>query len=66
MPAAWLPGAALVVLSAVLMWISRSVPRRTARGALEAARWRAFRAHLMQESHTLDDMHLAYAVALGR
>jgi hypothetical protein len=64
-PAAWVPGAALVVLSAVLMWIARRVPRRTARGALEAARWRAFRTHLMQESHTLDDAHLAYAVALG-
>jgi hypothetical protein len=64
-PAAWVPGAALVVLSAALMWISRKVPRRTARGALEAARWRAFRAHLMQESYTLDDGHLAYAVALG-
>ncbi len=64
-PGAWVAGAALVVLSAVLLWISRRVPRRTARGALEAARWRAFRTHLMQESHTLEDAHLAYAVALG-
>jgi hypothetical protein len=64
-PGVWVPGAALVVLSAVLMWISRKVPRRTARGALEAARWRAFRKHLMLAPHALDDPNLAYAVALG-
>ncbi|HEY2593134.1 MAG TPA: DUF2207 domain-containing protein, partial [Chloroflexota bacterium] len=64
-PLAWVPGAALVVLGAVLMWISRKVPRRTARGALEAARWRAFRKHLMLAPHALDDPNLAYAVALG-
>ena len=65
MPAAAVPGVAIVVLSVVVVWLSRNVPRRTARGALEAARWRAFRTHLLQESHTLDDAHLAYAVALG-
>jgi hypothetical protein len=64
-PAAAVPGVAIVVLSVLLVWMSRKVPRRTARGALEAARWRAFRTHLLQESHTLEDAHLAYAVALG-
>jgi hypothetical protein len=64
-PAAAVPGVALVVLGVVLLWLSRKVPRRTARGALEAARWRAFRSHLMQETHALNDAHLAYAVALG-
>ena len=64
-PAAAVPGVLIVVLSVVVVWLSRKVPRRTDRGALEAARWRAFRTHLQQETHTLDDAHLAYAVALG-
>ena len=59
------PGVVVVVLGVLVVWLSRKVPRRTARGALEAARWRAFRTHLLQESHTLEDAHLAYAVALG-
>ncbi|MBV9578251.1 MAG: DUF2207 domain-containing protein [Chloroflexi bacterium] len=64
-PAASVPGVLIVIVSLVLVWMARKVPRRTARGALEAARWRAFRGHLMQETHTLDDAYLAYAVALG-
>lgn len=67
-PAAWLPGVLIALLSAVVLWFSRKVPHRTQRGALEAARWRAFRAHLMEEpaaTRTLGDASLAYAVAFG-
>ncbi|MBV9601746.1 MAG: DUF2207 domain-containing protein [Chloroflexi bacterium] len=64
-PAAAVPGVLIVVLGVLVVWVARKAPRRTARGALEAARWRAFRAHLAQETHTLNDGHLAYAVALG-
>ena len=62
-PSVWLPGAALVVLGLGLVWLARAMPRRTPRGALEAARWRAFRAHLASEPRSQE--HLAYAVALG-
>ena len=48
-PLAWLPGVLIALLSSVVLWFSRKVPRRTMRGALEAARWQAFRAHLMEE-----------------
>jgi len=61
--AAWLPGVALGFVGLALAWLSRAMPRRTPRGALEAARWRAFRAHLTAEPQTQE--HLAYAVALG-
>ena len=67
-PAVWLPGVLIALLSGLVLWFSRKVPRRTMRGALEAARWRAFRAHLMEEpaaTRTLGDASLAYAVAFG-
>ena len=59
----WLPAVALVVVGAVLVWLAARMPRRTPRGALEAARWRAFRQHLLTAPRS--DEHLAYAVALG-
>ena len=64
-PAAAVPGV-LIVSSSVgggVAVAQSAAPHR--RGALEAERWRAFRTHLQQETHTLDDAHLAYAVALG-
>jgi Predicted membrane protein (DUF2207) len=67
-PAVWLPGALVALLSVVMLWFSRKVPHRTMRGALEAARWRAFAAHLMEEpaaTRTLGDASLAYAIAFG-
>src|SRR5262249_39881257 len=67
-PATWLPGVLLMAVSAVLLWLSRKVPNRTMHGALEAARWRAFRAHLLEEpaeTYKLGDASLAYAVAFG-
>lgn len=62
-PTVWLPGAALVLVGLALTRLAQVMPRRTPRGALEAARWRAFRAHLVQQPHAQE--HLAYAVALG-
>jgi hypothetical protein len=66
---AWLPGLLVVILGIGIVWLSRKMPRRTQRGALEAARWRAFRTHLLQQPEVqhdgLDGADLAYAVALG-
>jgi hypothetical protein len=67
-PAAWLPGVLLTLLGAATFWLSRKMPSRTMRGALEAARWRAFRRHLLEEpaaTYKLGDASLAYAVAFG-
>jgi hypothetical protein len=66
--AAWLPGVLLMLLGAATLWLSRKMPSRTMRGALEAARWQAFRAHLLEEpasTYKLGDASLAYAVAFG-
>jgi hypothetical protein len=65
--AIWLPGLALALVGGGLIWLARAMPRRTPRGALEAARWRAFRTHLADEHRQtqLDPHHLAYAVAFG-
>ncbi len=69
----WLPGAAIALLGLTTVWLARYMPRRTRPGALEAARWRAFRAHLMDERAMPDNpqaaedlkQHLPYAVAFG-
>src|SRR5262249_28981403 len=39
---AWLPGIALALIGFCLVALAGRMPRRTQRGALEAARWRAF------------------------
>jgi hypothetical protein len=70
LPAAWLPGAALVAIGLAVVWLSRKMPHRTPRGALEAARWRAYRAYLLDQpsdsrADGVNDADLAYAVALG-
>ena len=70
-PLGWLPGIALLVLGVAVVLVAGAMPRRTARGALEAARWRAFRAHLKRVSQSvapeaaLHARFLAYAVAFG-
>jgi uncharacterized membrane protein YgcG len=70
-PLGWLPGVALVVLGTAVVLVANAMPRRTARGALEAARWRAFRTHLKRVSQSdtpeaaLHARYLAYAVAFG-
>jgi hypothetical protein len=65
-PIAWLPGAALVLIGLVLVWLARHMPRRTPRGALEAARWTAFREHLRKDEQDAEaEQFLPYAVAFG-
>ena len=73
---AWWPFIALIAVGAVLRYTARVMPQRTAHGALEAARWRAYARHLHRigpsASHAEKDGHddeiervLPYAVALG-
>jgi uncharacterized membrane protein YgcG len=70
-PLGWLPGTALLVLGVAVVLVASAMPRRTPRGALEAARWRAFRTHLKRVSQSdtpetaLHARYLAYAVAFG-
>ena len=46
----WLPGLAVVILGSACVLVGTAMPRRTQAGALEAARWRAFAAHLRKVS----------------
>jgi uncharacterized membrane protein YgcG len=73
--AAW-PFIALLVIGAVLRFTAGAMPRRTALGALEAARWRAFARYLRRVGPTAwrddepdtigeTDRLLPYAIALG-
>lgn len=67
-PTAWLPGAALAALGGATHFVARAMPRRTRHGALEAARWRAFAAHLAETAPGNPDAarrYLPYAVAFG-
>ena len=64
----WLPGVALALLGVTLLVVARAMPRRTPFGALEAARWRAFRAHLAHPDlpgTAIKPDDLPYAVAFG-
>jgi uncharacterized membrane protein YgcG len=62
---AWLPGIALMLVGGIGVLVARSMPRRTPAGALEAARWRAFRAHLTSAEAANRPELLPYAVAFG-
>ena len=70
-PIAWLPGAAVLLVGATLWWLAGAMPRRTRLGALEAAKWQAFRAQLADASRSaqpaskLPPHYLPYAVAFG-
>jgi hypothetical protein len=66
-PLVVLPGLAVTIIGVALLAMARAMPRRTPRGALEAARWRAFRDFLVDEQrHSKDDQrYLSYAVAFG-
>jgi uncharacterized membrane protein YgcG len=70
-PLGWMPGTALMVLGVAMVLLASAMPRRTAQGALEAARWRAFSTHLKRVSQAdtpgtaLHPRYLAYAVAFG-
>ena len=66
------PGLALLLVGAAWIVASRWMPRRTPDGALEAAKWRAFRRYLQNledyggqaEAQEILDRYFAYAVAL--
>jgi len=66
------PGLALWLVGAVWIAASRWMPRRRPEGALEAAKWRAFRRYLLNledygdqtEAQEILDRYFAYAVAL--
>jgi hypothetical protein len=68
---AWLPGLALALVGGCLAWLAGSMSRRTAWGALEAAKWRAFGKYLAEESRAekpgtaLPPHYLPYAIAFG-
>ncbi len=67
-----LPGLAMIVTGIALIIISTWMPRRTSKGAMEAARWRAFKRHLenlkkyndLGNAQEILDRYFAYAVAL--
>ena len=81
LPAQWMGagaagGAAIflgVVVTVVWLVLARAMPRKTSKGALEAAKWRAFKRYLQElERHTsleqakaLFDRYLPYATAFG-
>ncbi len=68
-----IPIVALIVLSFVLMRLSRAMPRKTPAGAEAAAKWQAFRRYLddiekyeqLDETKAIFDRNLPYAVAFG-
>ncbi|MGC4105048.1 MAG: DUF2207 domain-containing protein [Thermomicrobiales bacterium] len=72
-PFAFLAMAAGIVVSMILMRVSRSMPRKTLKGAEAAAMWGAFRTYLkdirkyerVDEAKELFDRYLPYAVAFG-
>jgi uncharacterized membrane protein YgcG len=67
----WLPGLALLVVGVAFTMVAASMPRRTQQGGLEAAKWRAFAAHIRDTSSAptpgtaLPAHYLPYAVAFG-
>src|ERR671930_2795001 len=62
---AWLPGSALAIVGIACVVIARAMPRRTPAGAVEAARWKAFRAHLTSAESASRPELLPYAIAFG-
>ncbi len=68
----WCPGVAVSVLGALLVVMGFFMPRKTRKGAEEAAKWRAFKRYLeklermdVAQAETLLERYLPYAVALG-
>jgi hypothetical protein len=66
-PGVGAPGVGLVLIGLALAWLAPRMPRRTPAGALEAARWRAFRRYLQHAGQPAGpaDRRLPYAVAFG-
>lgn len=72
-PFAFLAMAAGIIVSLILLRVSRSMPRKTLAGAEAAAKWNAFRVYLkdirkyqkVEEATDLFERYLPYAVAFG-
>jgi uncharacterized membrane protein YgcG len=66
-------GMALAVTAVILLVTGRHMPRKTPKGAEEAARWLAFKRYLqnvekhtnLEEATAIFDRYLAYAIAFG-
>ncbi len=65
------PAAVILILGIVLIRLSRAMPRKTAAGAEEAAKWKAFRRYLsdldkyeqISESKAIIERYISYAIA---
>jgi hypothetical protein len=65
------PAAVVLILGIVLIRMSRAMPRKTAAGAEEAAKWKAFRRYLsdldkyeqISESKAIIEKYISYAIA---
>ncbi len=72
-PVVYAPPAGLALVGLMLMVVSRWMPQRTRLGAVEAARWRAFRRYLaglkrygdLKAAQEALDRYFPYAIALG-
>lgn len=72
-PFGFAPGVGLLVTGIVLVIVANVMPRRSDKGAEEAARWRAFRTYLrdidkysdLEEQKVIWDRYLPYAIAFG-
>jgi hypothetical protein len=72
-PTVWMPGAALLIVGALVWFVARIMPRKTVAGAEAAAKWRAFKKYLEQidsfeqldTAQDLFDRYLPYAIAFG-
>ena len=70
---AFLPGVALIVLGALIIVMANFMPRKTEKGAEEAAKWRAFRTYLTrlhklpdtEKAQEIMERYLPYAIAFG-
>ncbi len=70
---AFFPGLAIIILGAMMMVMANFMPRKTDKGAEEAAKWKAFRAYLARlqklpdtaRAQDLLERYLPYAIAFG-
>ncbi len=68
----WCPGVAISILGGLMVVMGFFMPRKTRKGAEEAAKWRAFKRYLekldrvdIAQAEALLERYLPYAVALG-
>jgi len=70
---AFCPGAGVFVVGLMLLLAGQAMPKKTQKGALEAAKWRAFERYLrnieqytdLRRAQDIFDRYLPYAIALG-